>query len=83
MSAFDPKRTWGTPPRRVTQETVSSRLSDILLGPGVAFTTEERAWSGEFIKIVSGLVGRLARRQGDRMKRRLPTNGSPAERNRV
>jgi len=37
----------------------------------------------EFIKIVSGLVGRLARRQGDRMKRRLPTNGSPAERNRV
>jgi len=37
----------------------------------------------ELIKIVSGLVGRLARRQGDRMKRRLPTNGSPAERNRV
>jgi hypothetical protein len=34
----------------------------------------------ELIKIVSGLVGRLSRRQGDRVERWLLTNGTPAER---
>jgi hypothetical protein len=47
MSAFDPKRTWA--PRGVTQGTVYSRLSDILLAAGVA------------LMAVSNLVGGLVR----------------------
>ena len=43
--ANDPKRTWA--PRGVTQGTVYSRLSDILLAPGVALMAMEQR---EFIK---------------------------------